>query len=610
MPFELTNLADQELVAQDEHDFETSRDALLYVIDASESMLEACNELDGKNCTQVALESALDAITKKVTAAPLDMAGVILYGTQHSTDRDYPNCTMVMELGMPDSAKLKHLKRLITDSEFFQETCGTPTEAILSNVLFLSMRQFEQNCKVKATKRIVFVTDNDNPHKDDAQKKLSAKTRASDLVEKSIFIEPTFISHSGRSFDTSIYYDDLALGTDPYGEAGTEDLYMPKPVSALVLKKSIIESRHLKRPLYSVPLELPNNIIIGTKGYLLYKKRDVVSQKKKVFTDAEVPKMVKIKSRAIVEATGRELKLADLKRTFTFGGQTVNFSPEKLRELKSFGDPVIRIIGFKPANAIKDWLNITHSTFIYPSDDKIEGSIRAFSALYQTLRKMQKVAIAWCIMRKNDAPRLNALMPSPGSHEEVPQGLQMVPLPFADDIRKKPSKMYLEPTPDLIDHAKDIIHSLTMPKGYEPERYSNPSLDWSFKVLESLALDEELGEPSKDSTLPKYRSIKSRAGKSISEWNGILNKVAPFVPTEELPKKRGEPKAISDKPAKKQKFGTSYEEFVSAHKQNLLSNYSVKELNAFAKEHNIKNPGSTKDFIVASVSRFLDAKQD
>lgn len=599
----------REVVAAEERDFDTARDALLYVIDASASMLAPCEKLKGRNCVQVALESALDAITKKVTASPLDMAGVILYGTKGCSDQEFPNCTIVNELGMPDSARLKHLKRMVSDDDEFRKVTDSPSEALLSNVFFLCMRQFEQNCKVKSAKRIVFITDNDAPHKQDAQKRLSAKTRASDLVEKSIFIEPVFIANN--DFDTSIYYDELPLGVNPYDEEDGEvndDLFAPKPVDALNLGSSIINSRHLKRPSCTVDIELPTGMRIGAKAYLLYKKRDVVAQKKKVYTDAETPQLVKIKSRAIVEATGREFELKDLKRSFTFGGKTVNFSPDRLHDLKYFGSPIVRIIGFKPATAIKDWMNISHSTMLYPSENRFEGSIRAFSTLFQALANKSKVAIAWCIMRKNDAPRLFALMPSPGPyHKEVPQGLQMVPLPFADDIRKKPTKMYLEPPSELVSLAKDIMHTLTMPKGYEPERYANPSLAWSFQVLESLALDEELGDPQKDATLPKFKSMRTRAGSIISNWNELLDKIAPYVPDSEPepPKKRSADAVSAEKP-KKQKLGTSLDDFVRANEDGLLATYSVKDLRDFAKDQGLKNIGSSKDIMIANISAYLN----
>lgn len=45
--------------------------------------------------------------------------------------------------------------------------------------------------------------------------------------------------------------------------------------------------------------------------------------------------------------------------------------------------------------------------------------------------------------------------------------------------------------------------------GYQPQRYPNPSLQWFNKVLQAVALEEDLPALPEDKTLPKFKSINT-----------------------------------------------------------------------------------------------------
>jgi ATP-dependent DNA helicase 2 subunit 1 len=64
---------------------------------------------------------------------------------------------------------------------------------------------------------------------------------------------------------------------------------------------------------------------------------------------------------------------------------------------------------------------------------------------------------------------------------------------------------------------------LNLPKGiYDPSRYANPSLQWHYRILQALALDEDLPDKPEDKTLPKYRQIDKRVGDMAVEWGRTL----------------------------------------------------------------------------------------
>ena len=227
--------------------------------------------------------------------------------------------------------------------------------------------------------------------------------------------------------------------------------------------------------------------------------------------------------------TSRPVEKKEIRKAFKFGGESVLFTPEELSSLRYWGDPVIRIIGFKPQSMLPIWANIRSSTFIYPSEEEYVGSTRTFSALQQTLLRKEKMALVWYIARKNAAPVFAALLPGAeklGEYGEqtMPPGMWIIPLPFADDIRSNPEINMDLRAPDVLkDKMRPIIQQLQLPKGiYDPARYPNPALQWHYRVLQSLALDEDMPEKPEDKTIPRYRQIHKRAGALVQEWGEEL----------------------------------------------------------------------------------------
>ena len=73
---------------------------------------------------------------------------------------------------------------------------------------------------------------------------------------------------------------------------------------------------------------------------------------------------------------------------------------------------------------------------------------------------------------------------------------------------------------------------------YDPFKYPNPALQWHYKIIQALALEEDLPEKPDDKTIPKYKQIHKRAGEFIHNWGVILdeearshevNLIAPFL---------------------------------------------------------------------------------
>lgn len=231
----------------------------------------------------------------------------------------------------------------------------------------------------------------------------------------------------------------------------------------------------------------------------------------------------------MAEDTAQIVTKTEIKKAYKFGGDQVLFTPEEQKALKIFGTPGIRIIGFKPQSLLPPWASVHKSTFIYPSEEDYVGSTRVFSALQQKLLKDKKMGLAWYIARVNASPMLVAILPGEekldeDGGQEMPAGLWIYPLPYADDLRYPPeTPQPLTPSDELVDKMRIVVRQLQLPKAeYRPSRYPNPSLQWHYKILQALALEEEVPEHPEDKTVPRFKQIDKRAGAYVHDWGLTL----------------------------------------------------------------------------------------
>ena len=101
-------------------------------------------------------------------------------------------------------------------------------------------------------------------------------------------------------------------------------------------------------------------------------------------------------------------------------------------------------MGFKPKSYLKVYHNLKHSYFVYPDEKKVTGSSQCTDALIKEMIKAEKVAIVKFVPRENSAVRFCALVAQeeqidPNDGFQTPAGFQLIPLPFADDLRDNKS---------------------------------------------------------------------------------------------------------------------------------------------------------------------------
>lgn len=122
----------------------------------------------------------------------------------------------------------------------------------------------------------------------------------------------------------------------------------------------------------------------------------------------------------------------------------VVLSEDEVKSLRTFGCiPGIKLLGFKDQRTLSFLDNIKHAYFLYPSDLEHAGSKRTFAALLQSMLTKKKYALGLYMPRENVIPAFVAILPQAEERDEegsqlVPPGMNMVILPYADDMRDAP----------------------------------------------------------------------------------------------------------------------------------------------------------------------------
>ncbi|KAF1938289.1 DNA-dependent protein kinase [Clathrospora elynae] len=534
----------------EEASYKTIKDAVLFAIDVSPTMLEQPPKSEDKKAERdspasAALKCAYQLMQQRIISNPNDMMGILLFGTEKTDLKDgdstFQHCYLLADLDVPSAQDVKRLRDLVNNEEEAEDILKPAKEgASIATVLFCANQIFTTKAPNFSSRRLFLVTDNDYPVKVKADKD-TAVTRARDLYDLGCTIDLFPISQPDRSFDRSRFYDDLVYPTSPSDPdapvAIPSTTKIAKSGEGISLLKQLISSINSKatprRALFTLPLELGPDLRIGVKGYILIKRQEHVKSCY-VWVGGEKPQIVNSSTTHMADDTARTVEKTELRKAYKFGGDAITFTPDEITKIRQcFGDPVIRIIGFKPLASVPIWANINKATFIYPSEADFIGSTRVFSALHQKLLKSKKMGLVWFISRRNAAPTLCALVPGEEKTNEdgdqsMPPGLWLIPLPFADDLRQFPPgpEDALKTCDTLTDKMRAIVEQLQLPKGvYDPAKYPNPDLQWFYRILQALALEEDMPVDPDDKTVPKFRQIDKRCGEYIQEYGDEFKEV-------------------------------------------------------------------------------------
>ncbi|KAI2635534.1 SPOC like C-terminal domain-containing protein [Xylaria nigripes] len=531
-----------------ESHYKARKDALIFAIHVSDSMLQPPAETgDAKankeSATMTALKCAYQVMQQRIIANPRDMIGIILFGTEKTKVPDIglqdSNCYLITDLDVPGADDVKSLRTLAEEGEDVDEIL-TPSKEPADMVILLRLvlHLFQTRAPNFGSRRLFIITDDDdpcagmrnNPSWDPA-------VGAKDIHDHGCTIELFPITHANSKFDTSKFYDDIIYRDPILDEAGAGRVAPSRSSDGLNLLQSLvsnINSRQTPKRAYfsNMPFEIGPGLTISVKGYNTIQRQEP-ARRCYIWLEGEKPQVAVGETARLAEDSARTVETFEVKKAYKFGGEYVYFTEEEQKSIKQFGSPCIRIIGFKDRSLLKFWASIHKSSFIFPSEEGYVGSMRVFTALWQKLLKSKKIGVAWHIARKNASPQLVAIIPSRETSDEtsgtryMPAGLWLYPIPFVDDVRDGPETGdVIRTTNELTDKMNKVVQQLQLPGGtYNPSKYPNPALQWHYKILQALALEDVVPDQPEDATVPKYRAIQKRCGGYIQEWSQVADDV-------------------------------------------------------------------------------------
>lgn len=494
-----------------------NKDSLILVFDCSREMFKKTR---GEIPFQLCIKCAVSVLKNKIISNDKDLIGIVFFGTDKSKNpTDFKNIYMYQELDSPDANRILDLEKFLEDDscDNFATKFGHNTGFSINDVLWTCSSMFAKSSQKIGHKRVMLFTNNDNPHADDPALQRQAKTKSRDLSEIGIAIELMHIQPSDRSFDSSLFYQDI-IQTDE-DEGGI----LPDPVEKFEeLLSRVQRKEHKKRTMATLPMMLADGIELGVSVYSL-----CLSAKKSSYInlDSRTNEEVKTHTKFICVDTGRELMPTDIKLYQMFGGEKVIFEKEEVADMKTFGDPGLLLMGFKPRSSVKDYFHIRPAKFLYPSEKSVTGSTTLFSALLSRCLARDVVPICRYIPRNSTPPKFVALLPQEEELDErnsqvTPPGFHLIFLPFTDDLRRLKYEETPKATTEQVSKAKDVIKKLTV--GFNSANFENPSLQKHFKNLEALALDRDEPEEVIDLTEPQVEAIDRKAGEAIKEFKEVV----------------------------------------------------------------------------------------
>ncbi|CAG8731022.1 26793_t:CDS:10 [Dentiscutata erythropus] len=472
-----------------------NRDAVLFVIDCSPSMLS-----DEDSPFKSAIRCASTVMMNKIiTSNDTDLMGVMLFGTEKSQNAlEKKHIYVLQPIDLPDIHRIIELDDIASGQIDFSQEYGNANEEVpLGDVFWTCNDLFNSlSSTTIKIKRIFLITDEDNPHTTNPVLRSTAITRAKDLIESKIEINLFSVNKSDdKEFNFDTFYSVYDLG---------DNLHFNTTNDFNILLKQIMNKESPRRSIFSLPFRLfeGEGLTIGIKGFSAIVER-VKPQHKLVHMRAETTRLVETKTKWICADTAQELMPEDMKQYFSYGGKKVVFTREEIAKIRDFGEKGLTLIGFKPASALKYHYNITHPYFIYPDEEQYEGSRRTFAALHKKMLEKDKIALCAAKIRNGTPFTFVAL-------KAQPPGMNMISLPFADDMRPLPPQAEIRSAaPDtMVDFIKPIISTLQM-----------KDLNRFFNVLQDMALNKDIEPETNDATLPKYSAISKRAGEYIKVFN-------------------------------------------------------------------------------------------
>ncbi|EOY13402.1 KU70 isoform 3 [Theobroma cacao] len=502
----------------------SSKEYVVYLVDASPKMFNTtCPGKDQKDETHfhLAVSCIAESLKTQIISRSYDEVAICFFNTREKKNLQDLNGVFVFNV-----AEREHLDRptarLIKEFDCLQESfmreIGSQygivpgsRENSLYNALWVAQALLRKGSIKTADKRILLLTNEDDPFGGllgaaKADMTRTSLQRAKDAQDLGISIELLPLSCPDEEFNVKVFYADL-LGLDG------EDLvqFMPSAGQKLEDMKDQLRKRMFtRRIIRRITFDITNGLSIQLNTYALIRPAVPGAI---TWLDSVTNLPLKIERSLICEDTGALIQEPP-KRFQPYRNENVKFSMDEISEMKGISTGCLRLLGFKPLSCLKDYHNLRPSTFVYPSDQEVVGSTCIFIALYRSMLRLKRFAVAF--YGSSSHPQLVALV----AQDEVakagvqiePPGINMIYLPYSDDIRDV-EEIFPDTDDDApradedqIQKAAALIKRIDM-RDFSVSQFANPALQRHYAVLQALALEEDDIPETIDETLPDEEGL-------------------------------------------------------------------------------------------------------
>ena len=476
--------AQDELTAFDAPEPKT-RDAVVFLLDCTAPMFTL--NAEGQQHFRNAVSLIALFIRQKVIQSPDDLIGVLLFGTSLRQDNShgFRGVHVYAPLSEPSAEMIRTVNALADDAIIRDIGVGEERDVNMKEALWICQAMFStskapaggarggggdggggggggrggrQPSMARSNRRVMVWTTNDRPFTD-ATSLAQALDKARDLREQETELKLFRLHKADHKFNMAAFWRSALVFADD--ESSLADLERDERDGFAELREQIFQRVHKKRALGSIHFELGHAagaaLNIGVKLFCLY-----LEAKKEAPVMLNKQTNVKLSSETLqyssvyaepVQTGGSDsavhvgfgsaepVQRHQLRKYYPFGGAKAYITDDELRQLKTVGDAGLLLLGFKDIAHLHPMHNVRSAYFVYPDEAAVKGSVRAFYALLLGMAELKQFALARLVYRKGTVPRLVALLPQLEKVDdkgqlESSQGLHLVFLPYADDIRQ------------------------------------------------------------------------------------------------------------------------------------------------------------------------------
>ncbi|KAI7869995.1 SPOC like C-terminal domain-containing protein [Spinellus fusiger] len=481
-----------------------NNESTLFVVDCSLPMLEQTNNTPILEAFRF-LERML---VYKAHNHINDNISVLLYNTKaKQNDTDDEGIFILQPFEAVNPAIIKKVDALAKGDINFEEMYGSIDSTSLTKVFWVCSNLFASKTQSLDMRRLFLITNQDDPHMKDSLLKEAACSQIKELGKIGVETVLCGLDTPYHAFNPNIFYKPFDTFFSKTGDVVEGSYESPRTTFDRVLKQDA-QQRTSNRFLFTLPFTLTPGLTVGVTGLKLVMAECRPSLEHATYTQSEdtthtqLLQPVETSIAYKCASTGRFLTSEDIMKSYEYGGEKVLFTKQELIQLRTFRQPGMVVLGFKPQTSLQWHCTVGSSFIIAPDESAYIGSTRLLHSLHTTLLKMNRIAICSMVIAGRLTPRIVALIPQPelSVHSMVsPFVFSATVLPYADDIRALPVQSTPKVTLDQIQAAKAIIQSHTPRQ--DPFQHTNPEIQRYRAMLEAYVLDREY-EQIIDSTLP------------------------------------------------------------------------------------------------------------